>query len=71
VRDINQKAREVTEQRLYVETLQQVLPKAQKIGISSQLEGHLLPLLPLREQASLGRPAASSDGQRGQTVMGP
>src|SRR5512145_966005 len=64
-----QKAREVTEQRLYVETLQRVLPKAQKIVISPQLEGHLLPLLPLREQAPLRRPAAAADGQRGQTAV--
>jgi membrane protease subunit HflK len=64
-----QKAREVTEQRLYVETLQRVLPKAQKIVISPQLEGHLLPFLPLREQGPLGRPAAASDGQRGQTEV--
>jgi modulator of FtsH protease HflK len=62
-----QKAQEVTEQRLYVETLQRVLPKAQKIVISPQLEGHLLPFLPLREQGPLGRPAAFSDGQRGPT----
>jgi modulator of FtsH protease HflK len=62
-----QKAQEVTEQRLYVETLQRVLPKAQKIVISPQLEGHLLPFLPLREHGPLGRPAAASDGQRGPT----
>ena len=66
-----QKAPEVTEQRLYVETLQRVLPKAQKIVISPQLEGHLLPLLPLREQVHLGRPAMPSDGQRGQTEAVP
>ena len=64
-----QKAQEVTEQRLYVETLQRVLPKAQKIVISPQLEGHLLPFLPLREQGPLGRPAAASDGQRGPTEV--
>ena len=64
-----QKAQEVTEQRLYVETLQRVLPKAQKIVISPQLEGHLLPFLPLREQGPLGRPTAASDGQRGQTEV--
>jgi membrane protease subunit HflK len=64
-----QKAREVTEQRLYVETLQRVLPKAQKIVIGSQLEGQLLPLLPLREQMPLGRSTTSSDGQRGQTEV--
>jgi modulator of FtsH protease HflK len=64
-----QKAREVTEQRLYVETLQRVLPKAHKIVISPQLDGHLLPLLPLREPMPVGRPAAASDGQRGQTEV--
>jgi membrane protease subunit HflK len=64
-----QKAPEVTEQRLYVETLQRVLPKAQKIVISPQLEGHLLPFLPLREQGPLGRPAAAADGQRSQTEV--
>lgn len=64
-----QKAQEVTEQRLYVETLQRVLPKAQKIVISPQLEGHLLPFLPLREHGPLGRPAAASDGQRGPTEV--
>jgi membrane protease subunit HflK len=64
-----QKAREVTEQRLYVETLQRVLPKAHKIVISPQLDGHLLPLLPLREPMPVGRPAAASDGQRGQSEV--
>jgi membrane protease subunit HflK len=59
-----QKARVVTEQRLYVETLQRVLPKAQKIVISPQLEGHLLPLLPLRDQGALTRAAPLLDGQR-------
>src|SRR5262245_9535556 len=44
------KARDVTEQRLYIETLQRVLPKAQKIVISPRLEGSLLPFLPLRDQ---------------------
>ena len=38
------KAREVTEQRLYIETLQRVLPQAQKIVISPQLEGQSLAL---------------------------
>src|SRR5215510_4421706 len=64
-----QKDQEVTEQRLYVETLQRVLPKAQKIVISPQLEGHLLPFLPLREQGPLGRPAAAADGPRGPTEV--
>src|SRR5215475_676970 len=46
-----ERAQEVTEQRLYLETLQRVLPKAQKIVISPQLEGGVLPFLPLRDQA--------------------
>jgi membrane protease subunit HflK len=45
-----ERAKEVTEQRLYLETLQRVLPKAQKIIISPQLEGGVLPFLPLRDQ---------------------
>jgi membrane protease subunit HflK len=45
-----ERAQEVTEQRLYLETLQRVLPKAQKIIISPQLEGGVLPFLPLRDQ---------------------
>jgi modulator of FtsH protease HflK len=60
------KARQVTEQRLYIETLQRVLPKAQKIVISPQLEGHLLPFLPLREQVPLTRTAPPPDGPHGQ-----
>jgi hypothetical protein len=51
---------------LYIETLQRVLPKAQKVVISPQLDGQLLPLLPLREQVPLRRPGIASDGQRGQ-----
>lgn len=62
-----QKARVVTEQRLYIETLQRVLPKAQKIVISPQLEGHLLPLLPLRDQIPLTRTIPPPGEQRGQT----
>jgi membrane protease subunit HflK len=46
-----ERAQEVTEQRLYLEALQRVLPKAQKIVIGPQLEGGLLPFLPLRDQA--------------------
>jgi membrane protease subunit HflK len=61
------KARDVTEQRLYIETLQRVLPNAQKIVISPQLQGSLLPFLPLRNHESpelsssfLGKPAGAS-----------
>lgn len=41
-----EKAREVTEQRLYIETMQQVLPQAQKLVLHPQLEGSVLPFLP-------------------------
>jgi modulator of FtsH protease HflK len=58
-----EKAQEVTEQRLYVETLQRVLPNAQKIIISPQLEGGVLPFLPLRDQAPRVLAPAVKDGQ--------
>jgi membrane protease subunit HflK len=67
------KARDVTEQRLYIETLQRVLPNAQKIVISPQLQGSVLPFLPLRNHESpelsssvLGKP----DGASGTTTGG-
>jgi membrane protease subunit HflK len=60
------KARDVTEQRLYIETLQRVLPNAQKIIISPQLQGSLLPFLPLREQPLQGVSAPRLDGKQGQ-----
>ncbi len=40
-----EKARDVTEQRLYIETMQRVLPQAQKIVINSGQEGNILPFL--------------------------
>jgi modulator of FtsH protease HflK len=60
-----EKAQEVTEQRLYVETLQRVLPKAQKIIISPQLEGGVLPFLPLRDQAPRVLAPTVKEGQSG------
>jgi membrane protease subunit HflK len=60
-----ERAQEVTEQRLYLETLQRVLPKAQKIVISPQLEGGVLPFLPLRDQAPRVLAPPSPDGKRG------
>jgi membrane protease subunit HflK len=59
------KAPEVTEQRLYIETLQHVLPKAQKVVISPQLQGSLLPFLPLREQTWQSISAPRTDGKQG------
>jgi membrane protease subunit HflK len=66
-----ERAQEVTEQRLYLETLQRVLPKAQKIVISQQLEGGILPFLPLRDQGPrvLGPPGP--DGRRGTAESAP
>ena len=61
-----EKARGVTEQRLYVETLQRVLPKAQKIVIGPHLEGSLLPYLPLREQGPRVPAVPLQDRQPGQ-----
>jgi membrane protease subunit HflK len=60
------KAREVTEQRLYIETLQRVLPQAQKIVISPQLQGSLLPFLPLREQTLTRLPSSPPKAQHSQ-----
>jgi modulator of FtsH protease HflK len=74
-----ERAQEVTEQRLYLETLQRVLPKAQKIVISPQLEGGVLPFLPLRDQgprvlspATPGdKPGAAESAPVGQTPPQP
>lgn len=66
-----EKAREVTEQRLYVETLQRVLPKAQKIVIGPQLEGGILPFLSLREQGPRVLAPAPKDAQRGPAEPAP
>jgi membrane protease subunit HflK len=60
-----ERAQEVTEQRLYLETLQRVLPKAQKIIIGPQLEGGVLPFLPLRDQAPRVLTPSSPDAKRG------
>jgi membrane protease subunit HflK len=73
------RAQEVTEQRLYLETLQRVLPKAQKIVISPQLEGGVLPFLPLRDQGPRVLSSATPGDKRsavesapvGQTVPQP
>lgn len=66
-----EKAREVTEQRLYVETLQRVLPKAQKIVIGPNLEGSLLPFLPLRDPSPRVLAPAAKDAQPGQAMPAP
>ena len=66
-----ERAQEVTEQRLYLETLQRVLPKAQKIVISPQLEGGVLPFLPLRDQGPRVLVPAPPDGKRGSAETAP
>lgn len=74
-----ERAQRVTEQRLYLETVQRVLPKAQKIVISPQLEGGVLPFLPLRDQGprvhSPGTPSdkrgIAESAPAGQTVPQP
>lgn len=66
-----ERAQEVTEQRLYLETLQRVLPKAQKIVISPQLEGGILPFLPLRDQGPRGLSSATPSDKRGAAESAP
>lgn len=66
-----EKAQDITEQRLYLETLQRVLPKAQKIVISPQIEGGVLPFLPLRDAAPRVHAPAAPDGQPGRTEATP
>jgi len=66
-----ERAKEVTEQRLYMETLQRVLPKAQKIIISPQLEGGVLPFLPLRDQGPRVLAPSGQDSKRGTTDTAP
>jgi membrane protease subunit HflK len=64
-------AQEITEQRLYLETLQRVLPKAQKIIISPQLEGGVLPFLPLRDQGPRVLVPSGPEGKRGAAESAP
>lgn len=66
-----EKAQEVTKQRLYVETMQRVLPKPQKIVISPQLEGGILPFLPLRELGPRVLAPPVKEAERGQTERAP
>ncbi len=61
-----EKAKEVTGKRLYIETLESVLPRAEKIVIGTQSEGGLLQFLPLREAGKREeRPSSikSSEGE--------
>lgn len=54
-------AREVTLQRMYLETMEEVLQGSDKIVVDSESTGPVLPYLPLRELAP-GRPPAGGGG---------
>jgi membrane protease subunit HflK len=58
-----EKAKEVTEKRLYIETLERVLPQTEKIVIGTQSDGGLLQLLPLREAGKKAERPGSIKGQ--------
>jgi membrane protease subunit HflK len=51
-------APEVTRKRLYLETLENILPNVEKIIIDSKATGGVLPMLPLQEMAGLEKPGA-------------
>lgn len=44
-----QKAKEITRQRIYIETMEEILPNIEKIVVEGKPGSNLLPLLPLRE----------------------
>lgn len=46
----------LTRQRLYLETIEAILPGIEKIIIDSEIGGNLLPFLPLRGTTGLGQP---------------
>lgn len=50
-----QKAKDVTRRRLYLETMEAILPGIEKVIIDSQIGGNLLQFLPLKEITSPGR----------------
>ena len=47
------KAPVVTRQRLYLETIERILPAVEKIVIDSESSGNLLQFLPLKDLGSL------------------
>ena len=51
-----QKAPEVTRQRLYLETMERILPNLEKIIIDSEIGGNLLQFLPLKDLTSPEKP---------------
>lgn len=58
-----QKAPDVTRQRLYLETIETILPGIDKIIIDSKIAANLLPLLPLKGVLGLGLPQTPGGGQ--------
>lgn len=51
-----QKAKDVTRRRLYLETIEKILPGVEKIVIDSESSGNLLQFLPLRDLTTLEQP---------------
>jgi membrane protease subunit HflK len=60
-----EKAPEVTRQRIYIETMGEVLPKAKRKIIIDGDTSNIVPLLPLGEDGQVGAGAAKITGQRG------
>ncbi|MBK9140332.1 MAG: FtsH protease activity modulator HflK [Verrucomicrobia bacterium] len=61
-----EKAREVTRDRLHLETIEKILPEIDKIVIGGDVNQRLLPLLPLRDGGvpTLPRPAVPAEPAR-------
>ena len=49
-------AKDITRKRLYIETMEKVLPKAKKIVVDPKIGGKVLPLLPLEGVVSTSKP---------------
>lgn len=60
-----QKAPRVTRERLYLETLEKVLPNVEKIVLDTPAGSNVVPLLPLRDLTILQRPTSESAGAEG------
>lgn len=60
-----QKAPRVTKERLYLETLEKVLPTVEKIVLDAPAGSNVVPLLPLRDVTILQRPTGEAKGAEG------
>ena len=58
-----QKAPDITRRRLYLETIETILPGIEKIIIDSKIATNLLPFLPLKGISELASPPAPAGGQ--------